>query len=153
MNKVVDVVVDKANLSTTKKLAEIGARMKDAREASGLSRPSFATKFGGTVRTLENNEGGRNEPGAGMISAFVSLGINANWLLTGEGPMLLADLVAKPEPPRFNMRALAGILEGILQAGAPPDKAVPAAFEFYQISIDRGLITADGIGSGREKAA
>ena len=67
--------------------------------------------------------------------------------------MLLADLVAKPEPPRLNVRALAAILEGILQAGTPPNKAVAAAFEFYQISIDRGLITAEGIGTGREKAA
>ncbi len=64
--------------------------MKVAREALGLSRPAFTTKSGGiTVRTLENNEGGANEAGAGLIAAFVLLGINANWLLTGEGPMFL----------------------------------------------------------------
>ena len=139
--------------ASTINLAELGARMKLARETIGLSRPLFVEKFGGSVRTLENNEAGRNEPGACLFDAFVANGINANWLLTGEGPMLLADLVAKPEPPRLNVRALAAILEGILQAGTPPNKAVAAAFEFYQISIDRGLITAEGIGTGREKAA
>jgi transcriptional regulator with XRE-family HTH domain len=96
MTKVVDVVVDSANLSTTKKLAEIGSRMKAARESVGLSRPSFTAKFGGSVRTLENNEAGRNEPGAGIVLSFISLGINANWLLTGEGPMLLSALTALP---------------------------------------------------------
>lgn len=71
-------------------MSEIGARMKVAREALGLSRPAFATKCGGvTVRTLENNEGGANEARACLIAAFVHLGINANWLLTGDGPMLL----------------------------------------------------------------
>lgn len=67
--------------------------MKAAREALGLSRPAFTTEYGGvTVRTLENNERGINEAGACLVAAFVRLGINANWLLTGEGPMLLKDL-------------------------------------------------------------
>lgn len=30
---------------------------------------------------------------------LVRLGLNANWLLTGEGPMLLADLAAAPVTP------------------------------------------------------
>lgn len=134
-------------------LVVLGERMRLAREALDLGQGVFAEQNGLNVRTYRKNETGLNEAGMCLVATFIRAGINANWLLTGEGPMLLADLVAKPEPPRFNMRALAGILEGILQAGAPPDKAVPAAFEFYQISIDRGLITADGIGSGREKAA
>ena len=33
-------------------------------------------------------------PGGDAIEALVGVGINANWLLTGEGPMLLADLQA-----------------------------------------------------------
>lgn len=80
--------------ASTCDLAALGERMKEAREAVGLTRPSFVEKFGGSVRTLENNEGGRNEPGSSLIGAFTSLGINANWLLTGEGEMLLQAPVA-----------------------------------------------------------
>lgn len=31
-------------------------------------------------------------PGGKVIGGLVALGINANWLLTGKGPMLLSDL-------------------------------------------------------------
>lgn len=46
--------------------------------------------------------------------------------------------------PAFNIDAFQAILVGILEAGAPPKQAVSAAFEFYEMSIKRGLITADG---------
>ena len=84
--------------STAEKIA-IGRRMSEARERLGLSRKAFASKFGGvTVRTLENNEAGRNEAGALVLSRFRSLGVNTNWLLTGEGEMLSAQVYAVNQP-------------------------------------------------------
>lgn len=83
------MVVADAATATTCDLVEIGKRMKAAREALGLSRPAFATKSGCSVRTLENNEKGANEAGVGLMSAFLLAGINTNWLLTGDGEMLL----------------------------------------------------------------
>ncbi len=140
--------------ASTIDLVAIGERMKTARESLGLSRPEFVEIYGGSVRTLENNERGRNEPGAATLSAFMALGVNANWLLTGEGPMLLAELARKEaQSPRINAEALSAILRGLLEAGAPPAKACTAAVEFYQISIDRGDITPDGIGDGQKAAA
>lgn len=62
--------------------------MQFARESIGLSRPAFVEKFGGSVRTLENNEKGRNEPGAILLDSFLALGVSATWILTGEGEML-----------------------------------------------------------------
>lgn len=139
--------------AATSNPAEIGARMKVAREALGLSRPAFTTKCGGiTVRTLENNEGGANEAGAGLVAAFVRLGINANWLLTGEGPMLLKDL-ATAQQPKINVAALSAIIEGLIKAGAPPDKVGHTALRYYDDAIAQGLITPDGIGSGGKHAA
>lgn len=79
--------------------------MKLAREALKLSRPAFATISGCTVRTLENNEKGANEPGACLVAAFLATGINANWLLTGAGPMLLKSL----EPVGQDLPTWAGI--------------------------------------------
>ena len=88
------------------------------------------------------------------MEVFVRAGINANWLLTGEGPMLLADLAPKPAPaPRINVAALSAIIEGLIKAGAPAAKVGPTALRYYQDSIDNGLITPDGIGEGRETAA
>jgi len=96
--------------------------MKAAREALSLSRPAFATECGGiTVRTLENNEGGVNEAGVCMIEAFVRLGINANWLLTGDGPMLLADRQAPQSPGALDAARLRLAIEtaeeGLATAG------------------------------------
>jgi transcriptional regulator with XRE-family HTH domain len=140
MTKVVD----------NQKLAEIGSRMKVARESAGLSRPSFTTKFGGSVRTLENNEGGRNEPGALMVSTFVSLGINANWLLTGKGPMLLADLVA-PAPAGVNVDAMVQAIVAIFTVspkGESVERLARKAVAFYEYCESQGLITPEGQGPG-----
>lgn len=124
--------------------------MRAAREALGLSRPAFATECGGvTVRTLENNEGGVNEARACLVAAFVRLGINANWLLTGEGPMLLADLA--PPPARVNRGALAALLRGaiaITGQGMSVEAAADMAAEMYERALQNGEITPEGIGRG-----
>lgn len=94
-------------------------------------------------------------------------GINANWLLTGEGPMLLADLdivrevvvekeVLRQVSPPINDAALAAILVGILQArgsNADPVSAVKQAVKFYHEAINAGLITPSSVGNGGAKAA
>jgi transcriptional regulator with XRE-family HTH domain len=163
MSKGVAVVVDSTKVVDNQNLVEIGRRMKSARESVGLSRPAFATKYGCSVRTLENNEAGRNEPGVGIVLSFYSLGINANWLLTGEGPMLLADLAApapaaapKPEPPRINVDALAHAYAVTLQTapkGETLAQTARKAVAFYQYCFDQGLITEDGEGKGNLEGA
>ena len=107
---------------------------------------------------LQDNEAGKNIPGGQMIAALVHVGINANWLLTGEGPMLLADLApppAKPVAPRINIDALAAIIEGTLKAA--PDMSVEAVVNhgvrFYVQAIEDGLITPEGIGPGKHGKA
>lgn len=127
--------------------------MRAAREALGLSRPAFTTECGGiTVRTLENNEGGVNEAGACLVAAFVRLGINANWLLTGDGPMLLADLAPKPAPPvKINIEALATAMVAMRNLAKPdeaPEATARKAVQFYQYCLDQELITPDGLGEG-----
>ena len=128
--------------------------MKLAREALDLSRPAFATKSGCSVRTLENNEKGANEPGACLVAAFLAAGINANWLLTGDGPMLLKDLEPKPvPPPQINVPALSAIIEGLCKAGLPPATLGPKAVRYYLDALGEGLITPTGIGEGDGQGA
>ena len=71
-------------------LAEIGKRIKAARKALGLTQDVLAAQAGGTSnRGLQDNESGKSMPGGQMIAALVNAGINANWILTGHGQMLL----------------------------------------------------------------
>lgn len=90
MVKVVDVVVDGAHGVDNRDLHEIGGRMKAAREAIGLTQVGLATAVGGSKRGIQENEARNRVPGGEVVAGMVRLGINANWLLTGEGDMLLA---------------------------------------------------------------
>lgn len=107
---VVTWVVALAKKDTTIDLKAIGARMKAAREALGsLSQSSFNEQYGyGSTRSFQKNESGETEGGMSVVLSFVEAGINANWLLTGQGPMRLAELAeigAKVEIPAFLRRS------------------------------------------------
>lgn len=80
-------------------LAEIGTRMKAARAVLGLSQDGLAKAVGGSKRGIQGNEANNRVPGGEVICGLIDLGINANWLLTGEGPMLLSELQAPSSPP------------------------------------------------------
>lgn len=77
----------------------IADRLKQARAFFSLNQKEFASKSGVGFSTYQKYEMGLSLPGADAISGFISLGISANWLLTGEGAMLLADSQDRPAPP------------------------------------------------------
>lgn len=68
----------------------IGSALRTWREQKKLSQKDAAAHFGVPSRTYQDYERDLKSPGAGSIEAFVRAGINANWLLTGEGSMLLS---------------------------------------------------------------
>ncbi len=81
--------------------------------------------------SLKNYEASQRIPGGEAIAALMHAGISANWLLTGEGPMLMADHLAGAETPgaldreRMAM-AVEALEEVLLEAGrtmAPAKKA------------------------------
>lgn len=49
--------------------------------------------------SVRDYELGNRIPGGEAVADLVSIGINANWLLTGEGAMLLSDAQASPARP------------------------------------------------------
>lgn len=67
----------------------IGARLRVAREALGFKQAELATKSGCSPSTYQKYEQGSSVPGGDAIAGLVRLGINANWLLTGDGPVLI----------------------------------------------------------------
>lgn len=134
-------------------------RLKDARARLGLKQDEVAAQSGVSYSVYQKYELGRSVPGGEAIAGLVRLGINANWLLTGEGPMMLADLVA-PAPAAapliINVDALVQAFCVSLQTapkGESPEKSARKAVEFYLYCVERGLITPEGQGEGSDAAA
>jgi len=66
--------------------ADLAARMKEAREQLGLKRPAdLAERIGISARTYEGYEQGRSPPKVATLRGLAELGVDLNWLLTGEG--------------------------------------------------------------------
>jgi len=82
---------------------ELAARFAKIREALELQRDVFALKIGISSQGLGNYERGDRTPDADVLSACCSVfGIDAHWLLTGQGEMFSdPTLIAKAAPPVF----------------------------------------------------
>lgn len=68
----------------------IGERIRNARKASGLTQAALAEKVRLKRNTIANYETGNIEPSERSVADICAvLGINKQWLLTGEGEMLI----------------------------------------------------------------
>lgn len=118
-------------------LGKVGSRIRAARESLGMTQEALATAISVSVRGIQSNERQISVPGGEVICGLIQLGINANWLLTGEGPMRLSDLVApvpqaapSPPPQDLNQTYLSIAIQGVLEARpelAPAQQARLAA--------------------------
>lgn len=70
----------------------ISERLKTVRSILGVGQKELASKSGIGFSTYQKYELGLSKPGSEALTGFMRSGINTNWLLTGEGPMLLIDL-------------------------------------------------------------
>lgn len=70
----------------------ISERLRLIRTKLNLTQRDAATKFNMPVTSWKSYEKGPSEPGSGALRGLAEGGINTNWLLTGEGKMLLADM-------------------------------------------------------------
>lgn len=123
-------------------MTALNSRLKAWRESKRLTQDNAAALLGVSFATFQKYELGTRAPGAAAIEAFVTAGgINANWLLTGEGPMLLGDLQAagwSGALDRQRMRtAIEAIEEALLEKGlvmAPVKKGevVLAAYDVLE---------------------
>lgn len=78
--------------SAERNTSQIGERMRIFRESINFTQEQMAESFGGTKRGLQDNEWGRAAPNSKVLIGLARRGLNINWLLLGDGPMLLADL-------------------------------------------------------------
>ena len=73
----------------------ISIRLAEARRSLGLNQSDVAGKVGLSLRGYQANEQGVSKPSTRVLCVFVLMGINANWLITGKGEMLLEDTPAE----------------------------------------------------------
>ncbi len=130
----------------------VGSGLRSWREANGLTQKEAATQLSVPSRTYQDYERDLRSPGAEAMAGFIQAGINANWLLTGLGPMRLEELQPKPQPMKINTEALAAILDGAMRGlkGASTLEVAEFAVKMYVDALQQGLITPDGIGSGNQ---
>jgi transcriptional regulator with XRE-family HTH domain len=113
-------MADVDNLKTA-----VGARIKQARGVLGLTQKGLCEATGMPFPSLRNYESSNQIPGGEAILALMHAGINANWLLTGEGPMLRADLAGglDRERMRISLKAIEMGLKATERVMAPAAKA------------------------------
>lgn len=135
----------------------IGGRLKEARAALRLTQKELCSQAEMPLPSLRDYELCKRIPGGEAMAGLVRAGINANWLLTGEGPMLLANLQAQPEEssaaglrPAINAEVLGAVIEGTLRIvpDAPADKLAAHIASVYVGFIEQGLLTVDGKQTG-----
>ncbi|MBI5518663.1 MAG: helix-turn-helix transcriptional regulator [Desulfovibrio sp.] len=75
------------------------ARLREIRKATGRTGAEIAMHGSITKQTFSGYLHTGRLPSAGVLANWVfRLGINANWLLTGEGPMLLDEARLGEDP-------------------------------------------------------
>lgn len=150
----------------------IAKRIKLGRAALGHTQKSFCEEFGMPLASLKNYEGAKQIPGGEAVALFVCAGINANWLLTGEGVMLddahgkaLSDMVygqlsqsplmaeqSLPESrqalnPDAMVQAIVAIFQ-VAKKGESVELLAKRAVGFYRYCELNGLIAEDDQGEG-----
>ena len=66
----------------------IGERIARFRTHLGMTQQELADAVDGTKRGLQGNEEGKALPNSKMLLGLVDLGLNLNWLMTGDGSMV-----------------------------------------------------------------
>lgn len=87
-------VVQSATPMTEKAVHEtsdLGNRMKKVRERLGYTQSGMSAAVGSKLRSWQEYERGSRAPGSAVIAGLARLGVNTNWLLTGEGSVLVGE--------------------------------------------------------------
>lgn len=94
---------------------DLAARLVQARNALKLTQDALSGASGIPLSTLKKYEGSHREPGAEALGRLVKAGLNANWLLTGEGDMRVDTVPARnAEPTAKNAVEAAEAVDSLL---------------------------------------
>ncbi|QDX82361.1 hypothetical protein B9N43_14620 [Denitratisoma sp. DHT3] len=127
--------------------------MAQARKAIGLTQDEFGKAVGGSKPGIQDNEKGKTLPGGKVLFGFVKAGINVNWVLTGEGSMLLADLgtnapkrgystdagrplkATEPQVQVFSPAVLEDVVQGLEKVLSDAGRVLPPAKKAEVIAL------------------
>jgi transcriptional regulator with XRE-family HTH domain len=127
---------------------------------------AFAKQCGFSDSLLGSYLRGEKLPGLGNLVAMADAGnVTVDWLATGRPPKTRAELramvalqaqggPAAPAPPSsapaINVGALQALIEGTLKVApnAPVSAQAAHIAKVYKDLIDKGMITAEGMGTG-----
>lgn len=76
-------------------------RLRAARAALSLGQKDFALQSGVSHSVYQKYELGTSKPGFDALEGFVKAGVNPQWLLTGEGEMLLPPAACREASAAF----------------------------------------------------
>jgi hypothetical protein len=82
----------------------LSERLKLVRKHLAESQTGMDSLLNIGKKSWQRYESGGHTPGSQVVAALVEQGFNANWVLSGDGPMLLED--AKPAPEAENLPAV-----------------------------------------------
>lgn len=106
-----------------------GDRLRSFREKCGMTQPMIAEKCGVSLRALQDYEAGKRLPAGEALEALGGMGLDLNWLLTGDGEMF-RDTLGRPvggtaAQPAIDAELMGLIVEGI--SGAYKDEGAALA--------------------------
>lgn len=108
-------------------------RLRELRKVTGLTGARIAQRGGITKQTFSGYLHTGRVPSAGVLANWVfQLGINANWLLTGEGPMLLEDATCELDPL---VQRVAQMVGGLRQVGAQEPEIMRSVLEMLETEL------------------
>lgn len=123
----------------------IGDRLRVFRESTNLTQAQFALLMNMSTTGLQSNESNRSLPNSKLLLALYAKGLNVNWLLSGEGEMLLrASKESIPPQLGGNINVYAEAMEVIdlflqkNQRTLTPEKKRQAVDALYHLSMDKG---------------
>lgn len=127
--------------------SDFSGRLKAARAALGLTQVQMAEQSGVSARGYQGYEDGRSVPGGEALSGMVRAGVNANWLLTGDGEMLLQGASGGPHQG-------SGSQVQYLVSEPPPAPQAPPVVDSAFLRLCLGAcVMVHGEGFARETAA
>lgn len=81
----------------------LAVRLKTARETLGKTQRDIASGCSVSVQMWQGYESGKSVPGGKVLEGLARLGINVNWLLTGEGEVKISKALGEKEnSPRWD---------------------------------------------------
>lgn len=108
-------------------MPDLSDRIREAREALGLSQQAIAEICGITARSQRNYESGERMPDAAYLSAIAAAGADVLYILTGQrtgpAPVVLSaeeqTMVAymRESTPQLRKAALGVLLSGTTESG------------------------------------